>query len=155
MIGTWHCIRDQSYTTSARLQTPAASITTHRNVIISIPRAFLRSGERGFVLEGVLPSSGYSPVSGSFSGRLQPALRSRCIIANIVARRELISIEDGELYAERSLVLRTWKSSFSSYIGLSECRMIHIRKTLPETAARGFISHILHVTFKYDQVGMR
>jgi hypothetical protein len=44
-----------------------------------------------------------------------------------LAGREFISIEDVKLHAERSLVLaRTWKSSFSSHKGLSECRMTHI-----------------------------
>jgi hypothetical protein len=45
------------------------------------------------------------PCQCLFSGRLQPALRSRCVIANIVARREFISTEDGKVHAERSLVL--------------------------------------------------
>jgi hypothetical protein len=157
MVGILRCV-EVSITTNASPHPPdyIASTTTHRNVIIG--ECFDSHGISFAVASGSLnswkvrvpsSSSGYKPVSGSLFGTFSASSAISMAASPTWSLDESLS-QSRTVSCTRNdrSYLRTWKSSFSSQTGFSECRITRVRKTfLPnETTTKGSISHPVRIT---------
>ena len=101
-----------------------------------LPEHF-RSNARGFVLLKGVPSlsTGYSPTTVAASSAISMHYAN-------MARREFISIEGGELHAERSLIFARVEKLLLIPHKIKQISDDTHPKALPEMTTKSFMSHV-------------